>query len=82
MELITHTDIKNSTRSPTQCPFYKTTEGKSVIDEHNVCVACFGDILEENETDISPFLTCVGQKVVDVYCLSQQYYEILIVNGE
>ena len=59
---------------------YDTEEEVSTNDEHQDCVVVFDDTLEVNQEDISPFFTRVNYGNKDVYCVSQRYFEILLLS--
>ena len=72
-------EIKIITRSPNQYPNYTTSHEIATIDESKDCVVIFDDMLDSNQKEVSPFFTRGRHKNIDVYYLSQRYFELPLI---
>ena len=69
-------EIKIITRSPSQYPNRETLQEISTIDDYKDCTVIFDDMLEQGMKDVSPFFTRGRHENIDVYYLSQRYFEL------
>ena len=72
-------DIKYLTRSPNQYPNYETSQEISTINDYKDCLVIFDDMLDHNEKEIQPFFTRGRHENIDVYYLSQRYFELPLI---
>ena len=72
-------EIKMKTRSPNQYPQYETSQEKSVVDDYKNCTVVFDDMLDHNQTEIHPFFTRGRHENINVYYLSQKYFELPLI---
>ena len=72
-------EIKILTRSPNQYPNYETSQEVSTIDDYKDCVVIFDDMLDHNQKEIHPFFTRGRHENIDVYYLSQRYFELPLI---
>ena len=72
-------EIKIITRSPNQYPNYETSQEISTIDDYKDCLVIFDDMLDYNQKEIHPFFTRGRHENIDVYYLSQRYFELPLI---
>ena len=72
-------EIKIITRSPSQYPQYETSQEVSTIDDYKNCTVIFDDMLDSNQKELSPFFTRGRHENIDVYYLSQRYFELPLI---
>ena len=56
-----------------------TSQEISTIDDYKDCVVIFDDMLDYNQKEIHPFFTRGRHENIDVYYLSQRYFELPLI---
>ena len=72
-------EIRIITRSPNQYPNYETSQEISTIDDYKDCTVVFDDMLDHNQKELCPFFTRGRHENIDVYYLSQRYFELPLI---
>ena len=72
-------EIKIITRSPSQYPQYESSQEISTIDDYKDCVVIFDDMLDHNQKEMCPFFTRGRHENIDVFYLSQRYFELPLI---
>ena len=73
-------EIKIITRSPNQYPLYETSQEISVVDDYKNCTVVFDDMLDSNQRELCiHFFTRGRHEDIDVYYLSQRYFELPLI---